>query len=665
MNRSTHPSISVPACWKNRMCGSPIVRMPLAAGLCLCLWIVLTGVLLAGPDSAPGTGRAAPAPGADRAAAFGKVLDGQFTAANLNQWHVPGAVFVAVQDGAVILARGYGFADLEGKKRVAADRTIFRAGSVSKPFTATAVMQLCERGRLDLDEDVNRYLRRIKLARNFSSPVTLRHLLTHTAGLAEFVHGQHPREESRWQPLAEYLARRMPPRIMPPGRIFSYNDHGYSLAGLVVQDVSGLSYEDYMEQSILRPLGMGRSTFRQRPPAPCRGDLAVGYKYKDGRYVPYSLDTCETVPAAGLYTSAADVARFMIAILEGGRLGEARILTEESAEKLCRRAFAHHPRLRGRSLGFSEMYADGRGVIFHDGGMPGFNTRLCLVPGKRCGFFMAWNSDTLSPKYELTKAYLDVFFPGADISPAAAEPALTGVDLQPFAGRYGEVDGLDLSCLKIGGVLENSLTVEATPAGTLRAMGSEFHPVAPRLFRDPDGYPIAFRPGRGQGMEYVFVGTAAFRKMPFWEAPGFLLALCVLFFLVFLPMGFVWSGSGWFLRKKLGPFWRRTFPAGSRLAGLVSVLTVLFLAGFLGLFLQMDHYWQIMRNEFPWSWMTRLLFLPLLIGGLALALPVYSVLAWIRRDGTWFGRCCLSLVTVTAALFVWTLVAWNMVGFNY
>jgi len=593
-----------------------------------------------------------------------RLVDEQFAAANLERWHVPGAVLVVVQDGTVRLIRGYGVADLHSRRPVEPMRTLFRAGSVSKAFTAAAAIRLSEQGRLSLDIDVNEYLRRVRLEDTCPAPVTLRHLLTHTAGLAEYIHGQHPRAAADWLPLAEYLARRLPPRVRPPGELFSYNDHGYSLAGLVVQDVAGIPYEDYMEREILAPLGMSRSTFSQRPAGSLLGDLAVGYRFTDNRYVAYSLDYCQTVPAAGLYTTAGDMARFMMALLDGvrGDDGDAQILSAAGVDRMFQRAFAHHPALRGRTLGLSEMFTDGRHVLFHDGAMPGFNSRMCLVPGQRCGFFLAWNSDSLAPKFRLTNVFMDVFCPAPPPDPS---PPAVSVDLAPYAGRYAEVAGLDGTALEIGGLLQNTIPVAATPAGTLQAMGGEFRPVAPPLFRNAAGDPIAFGPGQDPEMDYLFVGTAAFRRLSFWETPDFLIGLSIFLLLVCLPMALLWAGHGWISPGKLGAFWQRTFPDGRNLAGLASLLIVLFLGGFVFLFLQMGHYWQIMRDEYPWSWITKLLVVPLVIGVVSIPLPVYAVRAWLRRQGTPFGRVCLSLVAAAAALFIWVMAAWNLLGFQY
>lgn len=170
-----------------------------------------------------------------------QVFADAFFAAQMDSLHVPGAVFVVVQDGSVVVQKGYGLADLDAGTPVDSGTTLFQVASVSKLFTATAVMQLAEAGAMDLQADVNRYLSSFQVEEAFDRPVTLAHLLTHTAGFDERNLGYAARDASSVQPLAAYLTARMPPRTQPPGAVTSYSNHGFGLLGLVVEEVSGES----------------------------------------------------------------------------------------------------------------------------------------------------------------------------------------------------------------------------------------------------------------------------------------------------------------------------------------------------------------------------------------------------------------------------------------
>jgi CubicO group peptidase (beta-lactamase class C family) len=627
------------------------------AGLALLLVPALHAA--AQPPGRPATG----APTAFEAAAVEEIVD-PFFADRMQKGRITGAVFVLVQDGEVRFSRGYGYADAETRRPVDPETTIFRAGSISKLVTATAVMQLYDRRTVALDRDVNAYLETFKLENTFTQPVTLANLLTHTAGFAEYIHGQHQLDAARVLPLAEYLKRRMPPRALPPGQLFSYNDHGMSLAGLIVQEVSGQPFADYVGEKILQALGMDRSTFNGRPDARFLPDLATGYRVRDGRNIPYELDYVQTVPAAGLYTTGSDLARFMIAHLQYGRLGDARILSESAAREMQARHFAHHPKLRGRAYGFSELFVNGQRILFHDGAMPGFTSRVCLLPEQGLGFFVSYTSDRLGLKSELTTTLMNHFFPPAG-APAPAAPTVAAGDLAAFAGTYDQIAGFSTNALRLGSMLENYAVVEPSGPDTLAVFGTRFTAVEPMLFRAEDGQHVAFgRDARGR-VRYLFVGSGAYEKLGALDSPRALMAEAGALLLVALPMGVLWP-LGMLVRPgRVRASWRRQFPAGRTVAGVESFLIVLFFVTYVALSMQIEHYWQIMRNEFPWPWVTRLLIVPLIVTALAPVVAWAAARAWVRPSGTLFGRIWMSLAAAATLLFVVLMWHWHLIGFNY
>jgi CubicO group peptidase (beta-lactamase class C family) len=167
---------------------------------------------------------------------------------------IPGAVFVFVSGGEIAVARGFGVARLEPRHSVVPDQTVFRLASVSKVITAAAAMQLVERGRVDLHTDVNAYLKSFKLAAAHG-PITLHHLLTHTAGFDERLLGAGARSAHDVQPSSQYLARSMPPTFIEPGRVISYSNHGFALVGQLVEEASDRPFADYVRAEVFEPLG--------------------------------------------------------------------------------------------------------------------------------------------------------------------------------------------------------------------------------------------------------------------------------------------------------------------------------------------------------------------------------------------------------------------------
>jgi CubicO group peptidase (beta-lactamase class C family) len=242
----------------------------------------------ASPTTPPAVQEGKQAPTAP--AATGKAL----TADDVNAWldgYMPyalatgdlaGAVVVVVKDGQIVTERGFGYADVAAKKPVDPKLTLFRPGSTSKLFTWTAVMQLVEQGKLDLDADVNKYLDAdFQVPPRDGKPITLRNIMTHTAGFEEQVKNIITEDPS--QPgYVELLKRWMPTRVFDAGTTPAYSNYATSLAGYIVERVSGESFYDYIDKHIFAPLDMAHSTFRQPLPKNLEPDMATGYVLASG-----------------------------------------------------------------------------------------------------------------------------------------------------------------------------------------------------------------------------------------------------------------------------------------------------------------------------------------------------------------------------------------------
>lgn len=313
-----------------------------------------------------------------------------FFPARMEELHIPGLTFVFVQDGQVVLAKGYGQADLEQGIPVSPDITVMRIGSISKVFVATAVMQLVEQGRLDLDADVNQYLTTFQLEDTFRKPVTLAHLLTHTAGFEDppYVSNTDP---TLVQPLGSYLAASMPPRIDPPAKVFRYSNHGYALAAYIVQEVSGLPFDQYVADHILHPLGMTHSGYLLLPPLPA--DLARGYFYEDGAQVAQPVDYDSDYPGGSLVSTADDMARFMLAHLQEGCYQGACILQPSTVAEMQSRQAKTPYKGQNVTYGFVEGLEDGQRLLGHSGAIRGFGSSLNLLPEHNAGYFFSFNEE--------------------------------------------------------------------------------------------------------------------------------------------------------------------------------------------------------------------------------------------------------------------------------
>lgn len=355
-----------------------------------------------------------------------------------------GAVIAVVRDGALIFSKGYGYEDVARRVPVDPAQTLFRAGSVSKLFTWTAVMQLVEQGKLDLDTDVNVYLRDVQIPRTYPQPITLRNIMTHTTGFEDGVVGYViVASEQDLQPMGTWLNKHMPARVRPPTTDFtsganaSYSNYATTLAGYIVETVAGLPYDDYVEQRIFEPLGMTRSTFREPLPPALASRLSGGYVSENGKIERQGFEFIHSVaPAAGLSATATDMTRFMLAYLGGGAIGDARILKPETVQLTLTRAMSPDPALNGSALGFHETWINRQRVIGHDGDTLYFHSILSLLPEHSLGLFASVN--TAGPRSQtpsaLEKAFIQHYFPAT--LPAVKPLADANTRNERYAGTY-------------------------------------------------------------------------------------------------------------------------------------------------------------------------------------------------------------------------------------
>src|SRR6201996_9584813 len=365
------------------------------------------------------------------------------TADDLNSWldgYLPyalhtgdtaGAVVVVVKDGQVLSERGYGYSDVATRAPVDPKLTLFRPGSVSKLFTWTAVMQQVELGKIDLDGDVNQYLD-FKIPARDGKPVTMRQLMQHVAGFEEQSKGiMSPDPKS---PGFEVLLKQwVPERVFPAGSTPAYSNYGASLAGYIVQRVSGETFDDYMDKHIFAPLDMKYSTFRQPLPANLEPLMSKGYS--QASLPPKPFEIVGPAPAGSLSSPGEDMAHFMIAHLQNGEYHGNRILKAETAEMMHNSPLTILPPLNRMELGFFETNLNGREVIAHLGDTQCFHTSLHLFLKEGVGFYVSFNS------------------PGK----AGAVGGLRGALFEDFADRYFPAE-------------ENNGTVDAKTAAAHAAL---------------------------------------------------------------------------------------------------------------------------------------------------------------------------------------------------
>ena len=591
-------------------------------------------------------------------------IDG-IMAAHMQSHQIPAATISVVKDGALFFAKGYGYADREKRTPVDPEKTLFRPGSISKLFTWTSVMQLVERGQLDLDADINQYLTTFKIPATYPQPITMRHLLTHTPGFEDGGLGYlFIKKAEEIVPLEESLKAHVPWRVRAPGTYSSYSNYGTALAGLIVAHISGMSFNEYVEKNIFEPLGMENSTFREPLPEPLAGQMATGYERKSGVYKKGEFEFISNFgPAGALSSSATDMARFMIAHLQDGRYGNARILQEATARQMHSQLYTLDPRLPGMAYGFYETRINGQHIIGHGGDTMLFHSNLALLPEHNVGIFVSYVTEGGWARLQLLKAFLDRYFPVAE-PPAAAASADFQTRGRRFAGSYRFTRHNSSTIEKLL-ALALTFSVSLTRDNTLLVQGvfpepMQFVAVEPLLFQQIDGWQtIAFKENQGGEITHMFFGVLPFMptyRVAWYETQGFSLLLLGLGALLCITT----LVSAFYHRKE-----SRSAPASSRwavrLAVAVSVLTLLFLVSFLAIV-------AAERDRIFFGIPTSLsvaLVLPILTSVLTVGTSVSAVWAWKARWWHLVRRVHCTLFALAALAFVWFYFHWNILGFQY
>ncbi len=321
---------------------------------------------------------------------------------------VVGATVTIVRDGGVVLSKGYGEANRDSGKKVAPD-TLFRVGSVSKVFIWVAVMQQVAAGRLDLNTDVNTYLKELQIPETFPEPITLTHLMTHTAGFEDRpVIGLFARGPQTVGDFHENLQTMMPRRVWMPGRHAAYSNYGAALAAHLVEVVSGESWDDYVDAHILKPLLMIDTTTRQPVPKILEDHVSNGYWWENDRYIDAPFEFVTLPPAGSVSSSGADMGRFMAELLAHG---DTPVMAATTRALLFQPGYQHDPRLNRMRLGLYEQTSHGQTLIGHNGDTMAFHSIMMLCPELNLGVFASFNNERAEKaRDDLIEAFLDRLF---------------------------------------------------------------------------------------------------------------------------------------------------------------------------------------------------------------------------------------------------------------
>ncbi|HDR8041372.1 serine hydrolase [Bacillus thuringiensis] len=396
-----------------------------------------------------------------------------------------GVALVVVKDNQILFQKGFGFSDKEKNTPIDPKKTVFRLASISKVFTASAVMQLVEQGKIDLNKDIVNYMGGLKYQNNMGEPVTMEHLLTHTTGFdyvdprPEDIHYQ----ENDYTMLKDYVEDNMPTVVRKPGDTYTYDNFASMLQGYIVQNLTNTPFYKYMAKNIFYPLEMHNSSFVMTNFI--NEKLATGYDAK-GNAIPFYQTRPTDMPQGSMFSTGSDVANFMIAQLNDGKFKNNQILQKETVEDMQKTKFSLHPKYPNMTYGFeffSPQSHNGQYVFGKGGNIPGFSSLMWLIPEHKIGVFVVTNKDSSALPVEVFDDFMNQYFPDKT-KPEYLNP--NEEELKKFEGVYRDLRLKNL--MSHVNISEGKLYVSDKVYGK-----QELKQIDPLLFEDEKGNYMAFK----------------------------------------------------------------------------------------------------------------------------------------------------------------------------
>ncbi|PKP93828.1 MAG: serine hydrolase [Alphaproteobacteria bacterium HGW-Alphaproteobacteria-16] len=660
------------------------IRKLICAALAVIALPLATGLSAQGPapatqqplarDAAPAAPVAAPSSGAPVQLAADDLeawLDG-FLPYALEKGRVAGAVVVVVRGDGPVLQKGYGYADVATRKPVSPETTLFRPGSVSKLLTWTAVMQLVEEGKLDLDRDVNAYLD-FKIPPFDGKPITLRHIMTHTAGFEESVRYLISNDPAAVMPLREQMPLALPKRVFAPGTTPAYSNYATALAGYIIERVSGMTFDDYIDRRVFAPIGMTRSTFRQPLPAKFKPLMSSGYLTVDKPAKPFEIVI--PAPAGSLSSTGVDMGRFMMAHLNNG----GALLKPETALMMHDYRAPGIGPLNTMALGFYELEVNGRRAIAHGGDTTLFHTYLWLFPDADIGVYISMNSDGEAGapgaiRSALFHKFADRYLPASQTI-GRVDDATAREHARMLAGNYVSSRGSFHNFLALLGLLGQA-TVTVTEDGKitfpaldgLSAAARDWVEVAPFVWQDTNsGERLAAEVRDGKIVRFSVDPASPFMVFEpapaLWNAAWLLPALLAALGIAAL------AALAWPVRALVRRHYRSTLAleGRARLAYRLSrgfawaVLAAA--AGWIGLIAAFSE--DIGSLGGPLDWLIHLLRIltPIAALGLTLTSGWLLWLNWTEKR-RWTARLGAALLLLAGLILLWVTIGARLYGFD-
>lgn len=442
---------------------------------------------------------------------FDKLLPSQ-----LKDGNMAGVVVSVVMDDKIQFVESYGTKDAAAGASFDLD-TMTRIGSITKVFMWQSLLKLASEGKIDLDAPIETYAKGLSIENPFDKPVTLRHLMTHTAGFEDelstlFVGG----EDSTKTLLEDY--RRV---IYEPGTTIAYSNYGAGIGGYIVESVSGMSLQDYISQNIYEPLGMSRSTLLE-PAREYYDNVSYGHAYANKQYYSYEDPGICYQGAGSMSTTAVDMANYMIMHLNKGNFEGRQIIDEAYLAKMHQVQVTSDDSMPGITLGMMEWKRNNVNMVWHSGGNETFKSMLLLLPDEDVGLFISYNTKHAEPyRNHVRDAFLDTFYPIEieQVQPMEGYKERTAM----YVGTYKEGRGSTTNSDKLIYMISRGESLEDNGDGTITFRDTTYYEVEPGVFREVGGQAQMRFDFDNKGNPAVlyqdYEPHEVYLKLDFWELP--------------------------------------------------------------------------------------------------------------------------------------------------
>lgn len=593
---------------------------------------------------------------------LGSFMDGTIKTL-MEKEHINGVTVSIVQHDSLYWSKGYGYADSKNNVEVNPERTLFRMGSVSKLFVWTAVMQLYEDGLINLDADITSYIDDFEIPGGYEEPISMKNLMTHTPGFEDYYFNLFSMDSLPPESLGANLKEHMPERVRPPGVHSSYSNHGTAIAAYIVEEISGMKWDDYVEQKILRPLGMDITSFRYVLPDSLMDIQSKGYVYTDGAYTSKKLKGIPLAPVGLATTSAEDIAPFMLAHLNHGSFNGYNMLDSTTVDLMQSQLFSHADGLRGMCYGFFNHSKNGYKIIGHGGATEFFFTYLLILPDEESGIFISTNTrGGTSLIKQVTDQWIDQYYPDTT---SVDSISLDDKYLDQFSGNYISNRRPRNRVTKIS-VLTNSPLIVSNVNGKIKTTsGDDAHlwfPIDSLLFQNTTNTSrLSFGKGEGGEYDYLYLDSSphtALERVKTLDSKSFNILILIWSAGLGILALILWGFSAIY-RQVHKVKDRKTLPLLSKiLVGLNSVLILAFLLLASTLMASSEF---IFSKPGVYAYMV--FSLPIIIGLITL-LILYMAIVHFTKMVKWRSRIfylviAMGMVAATCMLYYWDLIGYN------